>query len=339
MLVGCCSVLVAILAVAIASLHALFGCPRFPDPPDVSVVPGTDGWEALVRKNLLEQGYAHVKSVFNRSEAESMRRLAHDYCYGDVRKALPISWGGYSIPNFLGLPEFESVKPLLLEDDRMHQLLRAAFGDDEYRFASHNDVACDFVAVWHKDVLRGPQRKFQLHDMWKPAESGDVHEIYKILFYLQDHDFDERATKVVPRSHNSSQIALEDGYVAVHPQLGDAIIFDQRLSHSGNTYYDPLGAGRLFMQVGWGRKNVFTDEFERGTMDRQDGYQAKMLQQSQEKGWRTMLTDAKFFGLGAVMSSIPPRLLQLFADPDFAKKSPLLASIIYGSNAAKSGAK
>merc|ERR1719277_2553636 len=105
------------------------------------------------------------------------------------------------------------------------------------------------------------------------------------MFYLQDHDDDEQAIKVIPGSHVQRETPWETGYIALHPRMGDAVIFDQRLSHAGNTHYNPLSSGRLFMQVGFGRKNRFTDEFERGTIERQESLRTRMLQTVVPRGF------------------------------------------------------
>jgi len=306
--------------------------PELRTPPDVSVGLHEPGWEGKLQRNLAEQGYAHVVGLLDHEEIGALRDLAYTYCYGQTRKALPLSWGGYSVPAFIDLPEFKNAR-WLLDDSRLHRMLSGIFGGAKYRFVSHNDIGCDFVGVWHKDVLRGPQRKYQVHDVWTPDESGDQHEIYKVLFYLQDHRNDTRSVKVVPGSHVLRDISLERGYTAVRPGLGDAVVIDQRISHAGNSFYDPLSPGRIFMQFGFGRANVFTDEFERGTVERQQGYQARMLQQSEAKGLKTMLIDAKFTAIGLVFSLLPPRLLNAFADLDV-KKYAFIGRLIFGSNAA-----
>merc|ERR1712113_977092 len=124
-------------------------------------------------------------------------------------------------------------------------------------------------------------------------------------------------------SHVLRDISLDRGYTAVHPSLGDAVVFDQRISHTGNAFYDPLSAGRIFLQFGFGRPNIFSDEFERGTVERQQGNQAKMLLQSQEKGFNTMLVDAKFTAIGMLFSMLPPQLLHALQNIDV-KKYPRL---------------
>mmetsp|Transcript_36520 Transcript_36520/g.77695 ORF Transcript_36520/g.77695 Transcript_36520/m.77695 type:complete len:343 (-) Transcript_36520:52-1080(-) len=312
---GGCRTILLLFAVAGCIARWFLRVPSHPNPPDVKVDFGKDGWEEKVRYNLAKHGYAHIPGLLKREEVQGLRKLAEDFCYGETRKALPLSYGGYSVPNFLDVPEFAAAK-WLPEDERVHTLLRAAFNGTGYRFASHNDVGCDFVGVWHKDILRGTAAKYQECDVWSPDATGEQHEIYKVMFYLQDHVHDEQAMKVIPGSHIIRHTPWEDGYVALHPTMGDTVIFDQRLSHAGNTYYDPLGKGRLFMQVGFGRANRFTDEFERGTVERQQTLHNRMLQSSAQRGLSTYLADAKFTVLGAALSALPPALLNFFADKD-----------------------
>merc|ERR1712048_489530 len=94
---------------------------------------------------------------------------------------------------------------------------------------------------------------------------------------------------------------------------------DQRLSHAGNTYYNPFGPARLFMQVGFGKVNRFTDEFERGTKERQQSLQERMLSSSKSQWLSTFFTDLKFVVMGAAFSALPPMLLNYFADLDVKK--------------------
>merc|ERR1712032_1467020 len=194
-----------------------------PAPPNVALSVGEANWETKLRANLEEHGYAHVRGLLRRSEVQQLRQLAESYCYGNPRKALPLAYGGYSVPGFLDIPEFEKAR-WLPEDPRLQKLLHSAFNGTAFRFASHNDVGCDFVGVWHKDVLRGKVAKYQECDVWSPDAHGQKHEIYKVMFYLQDHLRDEEAIKVIPGSHVLRRTPWERGYVAVHPEMGDTVI-------------------------------------------------------------------------------------------------------------------
>jgi len=314
---GCCKVLLVVLFV-LGVVRWCLQVPAHKKPPEVAVSLEADDWEESLRQKLDVHGYAHVKGLLRREEVVQLRGLAQTYCYGEQRKALPLGYGGYSVPAFLDIPEFADAR-WLPKDPRLHRVLGAVFNGTDYRDASHNDVGCDFVGVWHKDVLRGDAAKFQECGVWSPDSKGDRHEIYKVMFYLQDHASDEQSMKVIPGSHVLPETPWERGYVAMHPLMGDAVIFDQRLSHAGNTFYNVFGEGRLFMQVGYGRKNRFTDEFERGTVQRQQTLQARMLKAVPLQGLAVKLQDLKFLVLGSLMTLAPPRLLNYIADKDVAK--------------------
>lgn len=310
-----CRWLFAAFLLALSTFRASLRCRHHAHPPDVRVEVGSENWEARLRSTMAAHGYVHVPALLNRSEVQALRAIAHGYCYGEPRRALPLSYGGYSVPGFLDLPEFAGAR-WLPEDPRVQTLLRATFNGTAFRFASHNDVGCDFVGVWHKDVLRGKVAKFQECDVWSSDTDGESHDIYKLMFYLQDHEQDEQALKVIPGSHVLRTTPWDDGYVALHPRMGDAVIFDQRLSHAGNTFYDVFGQGRLFMQVGFGRANRFTDEFERGTRERQQDLQRRMLSKTTPQGFASALADAKFVVIGTLLTALPPQLLNYFADAD-----------------------
>jgi len=309
-----CKLALLSVSLLLVFVRILVRCPAHVNPPDTSVVAGSSGWEGRLQGSLAEHGYAQVVSLLNRSEVESLRTIANTYCYGNPRRALQLAYGGYSVPGFLDIPEFASTH-WLPKDPRVHKVLQAVFNGTDYRFASHNDIGCDFVGVWHKDVLRGDVAQFQECDIWSPDVAGERHDIYKVLFYLQDHDHDEQAIKVIPGSHLLRWTPWDTGYVAAHPRMGDAMIIDQRISHAGNAYYNALGSGRLFIQVGFGRKNRFTDEFERGTIARQQALQERMLKATpRQAGFSTFLADVKMTVLGAAFTLLPPRVLNYFAD-------------------------
>jgi len=312
---GRCGWAITSVVAVFAVIRGSFRCPVHPSPSDTSLVVGTPGWEQKLRDNLAEYGYAHVVELLNHSDLQPMRQLAESFCYGDPRRALQLSYGGYSVPGFLNVSQFAGAH-WLVDDARLHRALKAVFNGSRYRFASHNDVGCDFVGVWHKDVLRGAAAAHQRCDVWSPDTDGERHEIVKVMFYLQDHVHDEQALKVIPGSHLERRTPWDWGYVALHPRVGDAVIFDQRLSHAGNTYYNPFGNRRLLMQVGFGRINRFTDEFERGTVQRQESLRARLLQSITPKGPMTVFADIKFTALGTIMSALPPQLLNHFADKE-----------------------
>lgn len=87
------------------------------------------------------------------------------------------------------------------------------------------------------------------------------------MIYLEDHSNDNNALKVVSKSHMEREI-ITDKFIQLKPKLGDIVIFDQRITHTGadNVYEDD----RILLSFGFGKNNIFTDNFEKGTVIRQN---------------------------------------------------------------------
>ena len=117
-----------------------------------------------------------------------------------------------------------------------------------------------------QDKLNGLYAKFEKINIWT-EHNNDKHEIVKVLTYLEDHSNDDSGLKLVPKSHVVPQIKT-DNWIQLKPQLGDVVIFDQRITHRGmvNQVPDP----RILVSFGFGKNNVFTDQFEAGTAKRQN---------------------------------------------------------------------
>ena len=140
------------------------------------------------------------------------------------------------------------------------------FGSDNYRFCSHNDLGINLVVGWHKDKLNGEYAKYQSHHIWK-SHQGQSHEIVKVLIYLQGHTDNKDGLQVVPRSHLTPKIEAKNK-VILQPKLGDVIVFDQRITHRGMERM--VKGSRILVSFGFGKNNIFTDEFEKGTVLRQN---------------------------------------------------------------------
>ena len=95
----------------------------------------------------------------------------------------------------------------------------------------------------------------------------DKHEILKVLIYLEDHSRDNDVLKLVPKSHLKQDIN-PDGYIQLKPKLGDVVIFDQRITHRGMERQ--VRYPRILVSFGFGKNNIFTDNFEKGTIIRQN---------------------------------------------------------------------
>ena len=84
--------------------------------------------------------------------------------------------------------------------------------------------------------------------------------------YLDDHTNDNDGLTLVPGSHLRRKIATNDART-LHTGLGDVVIFDQRITHRGAT---SARRNRVLVTFGFGKNNIFTDQFEKGTRVRQE---------------------------------------------------------------------
>ena len=210
-----------------------------------------------------KDGYVLVENVYSHAELDECVHEITEYCNTNPQRLFRA--GGISIPDFLGrhhLPITHKMK----DTDKIHDTLRVIFGGDNYRFCGHNDIGVNRTVGWHKDKLNGDVERYQVHDIWK-EHKGEKHEIVKVLTYLEDHSKDNDGLKVVPGSHLKREIN-EAGAIQLRPKKGDVIIFDQRITHRGME--TPCKDLRILVSMGFGKKNIFTDEFEKGTMVRQN---------------------------------------------------------------------
>ena len=71
----------------------------------------------------------------------------------------------------------------------------------------------------------------------------------------------------LPNSHLVKDINSNDS-IYLHPKKGDVDIFDQRITHRGMN--KQCNDKRILVSFGFGKNNIFTDEFETGTIKRQN---------------------------------------------------------------------
>jgi hypothetical protein len=90
-----------------------------------------------------------------------------------------------------------------------------------------------------------------------------------VLIYLQDHNGEDgTGLRIVPGSHIRRDYDTA-GNFGVKLEIGDVLIFDQRMTHRGAERV--LGGDqRILVSFGYGLNNAFTDDFEEGTLMRQE---------------------------------------------------------------------
>ena len=213
-----------------------------------------------MNQQLDKDGFIVIKSIFSVEQVEKMRKISLKFFANGGGFS---NSGGFAKPDWIKVDELSS----LLEEVGLNKIesLVSNYVGESVCFIGHNDLHLNRSVGWHKDQLNGEARKYQLNSPWETV-NGETMKIYKVNLYLQDHSDNNDGLTVRIGSHKFSQIGR--GIVQqVRPSIGDIILFDQRITHkatwSGN--YD-----RILICVGFGVKNIFFEQFKKGTEFRQN---------------------------------------------------------------------
>lgn len=213
------------------------------------------------REQIITEGFVILENIFTKEQLINCKNAIINYI--DNNECLKNS-NGLTIPDFIKIPELIDVANLK-NNIELNKILENILSKN-YRFCQHNDIGINREVNWHKDKLNGIYSKYETIDIWSKHQN-EQHEIVKVAIYLEDHSNDNNALKIVPKSHINRKI-VTDKFIQLKPKFGDIIIFDQRITHRGaeNAY----GNYRILISFGFGKNNIFTDNFEKGTILRQN---------------------------------------------------------------------
>ena len=231
-------------------------------------------------EKLNEKGYIIVKNFYNINEINKMRQIIL-YNMKIKKNMLITGQNSGSKPDFLRDKDYSNLVSLLNLNE-MHKLMASIF-QAPFHLCYHNDIGLNRVVDWHKDTLNNQYKVYQKTNIWQTYEN-EKHEIYKFLVYLQHHNKDNSGLHLIEGSHKEPTINIDNSrykYIGKELNIGDVVIFDQRITHRGkyaehnnrnyNNNYD-----RILISIGFGKNNIFTKEFEEGTIRRQNE-QNKMI--------------------------------------------------------------
>ena len=120
------------------------------------------------------------------------------------------------------------------------------FISDKLVFTLHAEAHSGMISDWHKDdgTLGGKSKGY--FGEWTYGNS-EV-QVYRVALYFQDHIKNSAGLSVVPGSHKRDPKDNSGEPITLNTNLGDIIIFDPRLTHSGQKDVIPLN---------WNRKNYW----------------------------------------------------------------------------------
>ena len=174
-----------------------------------------------------------------------------------------------SKPDFLRDKNYINLIPLLKLND-IHKIMKYIF-KNPFHLCSHNDIGLNRIVDWHKDTLNNQYKVYQKTNIWNEY-NNEKHEIYKFLIYLQNHKNDNSGLHIIEGSHKEPIINMDNKrykYIGKELNIGDIIIFDQRITHRGQYKNEYNNIDRILISLGFGKNNIFTKEFEEGTIKRQ----------------------------------------------------------------------
>lgn len=221
------------------------------------------------KSEIAKNGFVIVENLFDHGKIQEWRNEIETYINHNSK--LLKSSGGISIPDFVSKNDFLKLSSIRF-DSKLLDILREILGDS-FRFCEHNDIGINRTVGWHKDKLNGKYAKYETVNIWE-KHNDEKHEIVKVLIYLQDHSTNNGGLQVIPKSHLVRSVQT-NGAIQLHPKLGDVIIFDQRITHRGSVEHDK-NHHRILVSFGFGKNNIFTDNFEKGTIQRQNEQNGKV---------------------------------------------------------------
>jgi hypothetical protein len=146
----------------------------------------------------------------------------------------------------------------------MNEIFKAPF-----HLCMHNDIGINRIVNWHKDTLNNQYKIYQKKNIWLEY-NNETHQIYKFLIYLQDHSNNLDGLTLIEKSHLVPEIIIDNNKKYINSLVGDVIIFDQRITHRGQFQNYNYKTDRILISLGFGKNNIFTKEFEEGTIKRQN---------------------------------------------------------------------
>lgn len=212
-----------------------------------------------LRTKIKEDGYVILTNVFTEDQIINFRNVIHRYCANKFKNI-----HGKSIIDPINKHPIKEIN-IIKNNTIINNALTEIFNTNDYRFCQHNDIGIDRIVGWHKDKLNGVYSNFQKIDIWNTYQNQE-HEIVKVAIYLQNHDTDMDGLRIIPKSHLNRHISI-DNPIHIDIKIGDVLIFDQRITHRGPKNIQKKR--RTLISLGFGKNNIFTDQFQLGTEMRQ----------------------------------------------------------------------
>ena len=172
-----------------------------------------------IRKQLETDGYAVLPGFLDATEIARLRAIVGGFF--EAGNGVIYSLGQTQPNAAVEVPELS----FLFADPRITGFFKQLYGEDGTLFTGHCDIHNSMVSDWHRDT-GGPG-----HPYFDEPCFTDECRVYKMAFYLQDHE-DGNGLTVYPGSHKQDGPATGEP-VSLMSRAGDAVVFDVRIQHRG----------------------------------------------------------------------------------------------------------
>lgn len=182
-----------------------------------------------IANDLRNNGFVVIKNVLSTREIFELRKIVSNHF---ATKGIANN-SGLTQPNAaVKVPEIS----WLFYHPKILSLMGELVGRDKIMFTSHCDVHSSILTGWHKDdgmtFMDGGY-------FGKASYNEEDCRVYKVAIYLQDHDRNLGGLSVRKGSHWLSGLSQgEEVYLPT--KAGDAIVFDVRLTHTGQRDAVPI---------------------------------------------------------------------------------------------------
>ncbi len=173
-----------------------------------------------MRRALTDDGILLVRDVLSADEIAKLREIVTSHLTASGRR---LSLGKTQPNASLQVPELS----FLFAHPKIVEIMSRLLGSDNVVFTGHCDIHMNMLSGWHKDsgeTVPGGYFKGDYMD----AEDCRV---YKVAIYLQDTgERDSFSARL--GSHRKADLTSGE-LVKAYSRRGDLVIFDVRLSHTG----------------------------------------------------------------------------------------------------------
>ncbi|UXE61026.1 MAG: hypothetical protein KA717_37395 [Woronichinia naegeliana WA131] len=180
---------------------------------------------------LLKDSFVILKNLLTEDEVTKLRKTLETYFSHHGVKM----FGGISQPNAAVL-----IRELdwIFSHPKIIDALKNLLHNEKLMFTSHCDIHSGIVTGWHKDDGTSSDKTNLGYFDCLTYDVEDC-QVYKVAIYLQDHVNNLAGLNVKPGSHKiASTEAGEE--ISLKTRVGDVIIFDVRLTHSGQSDILPI---------------------------------------------------------------------------------------------------